>query len=78
MKEEIICTQQKIRQMFLIVWSQGKCIRATLVLDNGQRNASLLYFTIYLLRFSTCFEHYMLIARRLNCIAAASGIVTLS
>ena len=27
---------------------------------------------------STCFEHYMLIIRRLNCIDAASGIVTLS
>ena len=30
------------------------------------------------LQSSTCFEHYMLIIRRLNCIDAASGIVTFS
>ena len=34
-----------------------------------------LYFIIYLLQSSTCFEHNMLIIRRLNCIEAASGIV---
>ena len=37
-----------------------------------------IYFTIHLLWSSTCFEHCMLIIRRLNCIDAASGIVTLS
>ena len=45
------------------------------ILDNDQRDAHLLYFTIHLLHSSTCFEHYMLIIRRLNCIDAASGIV---
>jgi len=48
------------------------------ILDNDQRDAHLLYFTVYLLHSSTCFEYYMLIIRRLNCIDAASGIVTLS
>jgi len=47
-------------------------------LDNDQLVTHLLYFTIRLLQSSTCFEHYMLIIRRLNCIDAASGIVTLS
>jgi len=47
-------------------------------LDNDQLDTHLLYFTISLLESSTCFEHYMLIIRRLNCVDAASGIVTLS
>ena len=45
------------------------------VLDNEQSDEHLLYFAIYLLHFSTCFEHYMLIIRRLNCNDAASGVV---
>ena len=49
-----------------------------LILDNDQLNAQLFYFTIHLLQFSTYFEHYMLIIKRLNCIDAASGIVNLS
>ena len=44
-------------------------------LDNDQLGAHLLCFTIRPLQSSTCFEHYMLIIRRLNCIDAASGIV---
>jgi hypothetical protein len=48
------------------------------ILGNNQLDTQLLYFTIRLLWFSTCFEHYMLIIRRVNCIDAASGIVTLS
>ena len=44
-------------------------------LDNDQLDAHLLYFTIRPLQSSTCFEHYMLIIRRLNCIDAASDIV---
>jgi len=48
------------------------------ILDNDQLDTLLLYFTIHLLYSSTCFEHHMLIIRRLNCIDAASGIVTLS
>ena len=47
-------------------------------LDNDKLDTNSLYFTIRLLQPSTCFEHYMLIIRRLNCIVAASGIVTLS
>ena len=46
-------------------------------LGNDQPDTQLLYFTIRLLWSSPCFEHYMLIIRRLNCIDAASGIVTL-
>ena len=48
------------------------------VLGNDQLDTQLLYFTIRLLWSSTCFEHYMLIIRRMNCIDSASGIVTLS
>ena len=44
-------------------------------LDNDQLDAHLLYFTIRSLQSSTCFEDYMLIIRRLNCIDAATGIV---
>ena len=47
------------------------------VLDNDQLDTQLLDFTIRLLWSFACFEHYMLIIRRLNCIDAASGIVTL-
>ena len=50
------------------------CILVRMILDNDQRDEHLLYFTIYLLHSSTCFEHYMLIIRRLNFIDAASGI----
>ena len=50
-------------------------VRLSLSLDNEQLDAHLLYFTIRPLQSSTCFEHYMLIIRRLNCIDAASGIV---
>ena len=44
-------------------------------LDNDQHDAHLFYFTIRPLHSTTCFEHYMLIIRRMNCIDAASGIV---
>jgi len=49
-----------------------------LSLDNYRLHTQLFYFTIRLLWSSTCFEHYMLIIRRLNCIDVASDIVTLS
>ena len=49
-----------------------------LSLDNDQLDAHLLYFTIRPIQSSTCFEHYMLIIRRLNCIDAAFGFFTLS
>ena len=44
-------------------------------LDNDQLDAPLIYFTISLLQSCTCFEHYMLILRRFNCIDAASDNV---
>ena len=44
-------------------------------LDNDQLDANWLYFTIRPLQFSTRFDHYMLMIRRLKCIDAASGIV---
>ena len=43
-------------------------------LENDQLDAHLIYFTIRLLYSSPCFQHYMFIIRRLNCIDAASGI----
>jgi hypothetical protein len=39
---------------------------------------TLALFTICLLYSSTCFEHYILIIKRLKFIEAASGIVTLN
>jgi len=45
---------------------------------NDQLYTQLLDFTVHLLCSSTCFKHYMLIIRRLNCTDAAPGIVTLS
>ena len=65
------------RKNFLNSLKNGRHIKI-LVLDNDQLDTRLLYFTIRLLLSSTCFEHYMLIVRRVNCIDAASGIVTLS
>ena len=53
-------------------------VQLSISLDNDQLDAHLLYFTIRPLQSPTCLEHYMLIIRRLNCIDAASGIVTLS
>ena len=50
-------------------------VHLSISLDNDQLDAHLLYFTICPLQSSTCFEHYMLIIRRLHCIDAASGIV---
>ena len=50
-------------------------VHLSISLDNDQPDAHLLYFTIGPLQSSTCFERYMLIIRRLNCIDAASGIV---
>jgi len=53
-------------------------VHLSTILDNDQLDTHLIYFKILLLQSSTCFEHYMLIIRRFNCIDAASGIVTLS
>jgi len=49
----------------------------SIILGNDQLDTQLLHFTLCLLCSSTCFEHYMLIIRRVNCIDAGSGIVTL-
>ena len=68
-------------KIFLSSWLHGDTRQDTiwtlccLILDNDQRDAQLLHFKIYLLHSSTCFEHYMLIIRRLNCIDVAPGIV---
>ena len=51
-------------------------VHLSIILDD-QLDTQLLYFSLRLLRSSTCFEHYMLIIRRLNCNDAPSGIVTL-
>jgi len=48
------------------------------ILANDHLDTQLLYFIIPLLWSSTCFEHYMFIRGRLNCIDAAFGIITLS
>jgi len=50
-------------------------VHLSIILDNDQCDAHFLYFAIYLLHSSTCFEHYMLIIRRLNRTDAASGII---
>jgi len=50
-------------------------VHLSISLDNDRLDAHLLYFTILPLQSSTCFEHYMLIVRRLNCIDATSRIV---
>jgi hypothetical protein len=51
-------------------------VHLSIILDNDQLDAHLIfYFTIHLLKSSTCFEHYMLIIRKLNCTDAASGII---
>ena len=50
-------------------------VHLSIILDNDQLDTHLLYFTIRPIYSSTCFEHYMLIIRRLNCIDAASGFV---
>jgi len=41
-----------------------------IILDNDQLDAHLLYFAMRLLYSSTCFEHYILIIRRLNYIVS--------
>ena len=50
-------------------------VHLSISLDNDQLDAHLLYFTLCPLQSRTCFERYMLIIRRLNCIDAAYGIV---
>ena len=50
-------------------------VHLSISIDNDQLDTQLLYFTIRPLQSSTCFDHYMFIIRRLNCIDAASGIV---
>ena len=64
----LFCVYIKMSR-FSIKW------KLAIYLGNDQLDAHLLYFTIRPLQYSTCFEHYMLIIRRLNCIDVASGIV---
>jgi len=49
-------------------------VHLSIILDNDKLDTHLLYFTSFL-QSSTCFEHYMLIIRRIYCIDAASGNV---
>ena len=64
----------RLVKLLYVLWT----VHLSIILGNDQLDTQLLYFTIRLLRSSTCFEYYTLIVRRLNCIDAASGIVTLS
>ena len=89
--DSVACSQRTIEARLCSHFSRGttviiiysECfygfmtVKLSINLDNGQIDTHLLYFSILLLRSSTCFEHYMLIVRRLNCIDVASGIVTL-
>ena len=50
-------------------------VHLSISLDNDQLDEHLLYCTIRPLQYSTCFEHYMLIIRKLNSIDAASSIL---
>ena len=55
-------------------------VHLSITLANDQLDTQFLYFIIRLVQSSTCFEHYMLIIRRLNCIDAsvvATGVVNL-
>ena len=49
------------------------------ILDNDQLDTHLLYFILQYVYYNPliCFEHYMLLIKKLNCIDATSGIVTL-
>ena len=77
----IICSSSggwTVLMQHLVSSSQSVAFRCTYRLGENcraQRDAHLLYFTIYLLYSSTCFEHNMLIIKRLKYIDAASGIV---
>jgi len=50
-------------------------VHLSISLDNNQRDAHLLYFTVRPLQSTTYFQHYMLIIRSLKCIDAVSVIV---
>ena len=52
--------------------SRESTVGFVIFVHNDQLDTHLLYFTIYFLHSSTCFEHYILIIRRWNCIDTAS------
>ena len=54
-------TDMSVMQIYVLL-----TVHLSIRLDNDQLDAQLLYFTIHPLQSSTCFEHYMLIIRRLN------------
>ena len=67
-------------ESFMAIWHKRErstdcyvllTVHLRISLDNGQGVAHLLYFTIRPLQSSTCFEHYKLNIRRLNCIDTA-------
>ena len=75
MRERYCGQREKKHGLFLCFVDRDLSI----ILGDDQLDTQLFYFTIlFLLLSSTCFEHYMLIIRKLNFIDAASGIVTLS
>ena len=51
-------------------------VQLSIILDNDQLDTHLFYITICLLKPSTCFEHYMLIIRRLNCTEFSLNLYT--
>ena len=59
-------SQQKL---FVVCFYVSLTVRLSIILDNDQRDTHLLYY------IPLCFEHYVLIIRRLNYVDAASGIV---
>jgi len=75
-KEEVLLRAKEERNILNCVFVLFT-VHLGIILGNDQLDTQLLYLTIRLLRSSTCFTHYMPIIRRLNCIDAASGIVTL-
>ena len=73
-EKPISCGDKHTQNIFYVLLT----VHLSTILGNDRLDTQLLYFTIHLLCSSTCFEHYMLIIRRLNYIDAASGIVTLN
>ena len=73
-----IYTSTKSSCLLILIWNfyVFLTVHLSISFNNDQLDAHLLNFTIPLLYSSTCFKHFMLIIGRLNCIDAASGIVS--
>ena len=68
-------SQRFVSSVILVYCVVGTKVGIHIQLRQWPIDVPLLYFTTRPLQSSTCFEHYMLIIKRLNCIDAASGIV---